>query len=144
MKSTQRVLVTGVFDILHQEHVTFLQKAKQLGYLVVAIECDERVKKIKGEGRPLNTQTVRQHNVEELGIADEVIILPEQFNNPDDHRRLLNQVKPTILAVSSHTAHLDRKQRLMQEIGGRVEVVHQHNPDISTTKIIDSMKHPNK
>ncbi len=54
------VLVTGVFDLLHQEHVIFLAKAKSGGdLLIVAIESDMRVKKIKGNDRPIQGQADR-------------------------------------------------------------------------------------
>lgn len=132
------VLATGVFDVLHEEHVVFLQKAKELGgRLVVGIESDVRVRQLKGEGRPINAQAVRKANLEKLGIADEVFVLPEQFTSEKDYRALLAQLKPDILAVSSHTPHLDKKQRLMQEIGGKVVVVHDHNPAVSSTILIN-------
>lgn len=137
-KKPQKILATGVFDILHQEHVNFLTKAKELGELVVGIESDVRVRKIKGEGRPINRQEIRKANLEALQIADEVFILPEAFDSPDTRLRLLKDLAPDVLAVSANTPHLENKARLMQEIGGRVEVVHQHNPNISTTQIIES------
>lgn len=135
------VLVTGVFDLLHQEHLTFLKKAKQLGdRLVVGLEADRRVKRIKGENRPINQQALRQKNLEALKIADLVLILPEKFNELSDYRQFLQTVHPDILAVSSHTAHLSIKQRLMQEIGGKVVVAHQYNPRFSTSKMLAEVK----
>jgi len=129
-----RVLVTGVFDILHDEHVKFLKKAKSLGgQLIVGLESDARVRNIKGEGRPVNLQAIRQKNLQALKISDQVIILPEKFDSPDDHLRFLQKIKPNILAVSSHTAHLEEKRQLMAEIGGIVVVAHHHNPKVSTT-----------
>lgn len=136
IKNQQRVLVTGVFDILHQEHIAFLQKAKSLGWLIVGLESDARVRALKGPGRPINNQNIRQKNVEELQIADDIFILPEQFDSPEDHRRLLAELKPDILAVSENTPHVDKKIRLMQEIGGTLIVVHKHNPAISTTILL--------
>jgi cytidyltransferase-like protein len=134
---SQIVLATGVFDVLHQEHANFLKKAKALGgKLIVGIECDVRVRATKGVGRPVYAEQVRLHNLQALGIADEVFILPEQFNKLDNYRALLAKIKPDILAVSSHTPHLDKKQALMAERGGRVEVVHQHNPAVSTTILL--------
>ncbi len=131
------VLVTGVFDLLHEEHLNFLKKAKDLGdKLVIGIESDKRVKEIKGLERPVLSQTIRQKNLEKLVIADEVFILPEQFNNSDDHFNLVKKVGAKILAVSSHTAHLDKKQQIMQRVGGGVAVVHDHNPDISTSILL--------
>ncbi len=135
------VLVTGVFDVLHEEHIAFLQQAKALGgRLLVGLESDVRVKKIKGPNRPINNQDLRQQRIVELGLADEVFILPEQFDSPDDHRALLQKLKPDILAVSSHTAHIDKKSRLMQEIGGKLEIVHRHNPAVSSTNLISKGK----
>jgi len=135
------VLVTGVFDLLHQEHLTFLKKAKQLGdRLVVGLETDRRVKRIKGENRPINQQALRQKNLEALKIADLVLILPEKFDELSDYRQFLQTVRPDILAVSSHTAHLSIKQRLMQEIGGKVVVAHQYNPQFSTSKMLAEVK----
>lgn len=138
--SKNKVLVTGVFDILHQEHLNFLRKAAELGEVYLGIESDVRVKKMKGEGRPINGQELRKRNLEALGIAKQVFILPEEFDKPEHHRKLLAEIKPDILAVSSNSDHQDKKASLMQEIGGRLEVVHQHNPDISTTIILQKEK----
>lgn len=134
--SSPRVLVTGVFDVLHQEHVNFLLAAKELGELIIGVESDKRVRELKGESRPINGAAVRVQNLLDLGIASEVFILPDSFSDQRDHKSLLDAVHPDILAVSSHSNHLDAKRRLMQDIGGRVEVVHQHNPMISTTKLL--------
>lgn len=135
------VLVTGVFDVLHKEHVAFLKKAKALGgTLYVGLESDVRVSALKGPTRPVNSEKVRKENIEKLGIADTVFILPEQFSRPEDHRALLKKYSPSILAVSEHSPHLLEKQQLMQEIGGRVEIVHQHNPAISTTQLLRKQK----
>ena len=137
MKQKKRVLVTGVFDILHQEHRVFLQKAKALGdYLIVGIESDVRVKKIKGEGRPINSQDTRIKNLQNLAIADEIFILPEQFSKPEDHSALIEKIRPDFLAVSSHTKHLDKKKAILEKFDGKVVIVHDHNPHISTTKLL--------
>lgn len=141
--SLKKVLVTGVFDVLHKEHLTFLKKAAALGDLWIGIETDARVRHLKGEGRPINSQDVRQKNLENLSLAEQVFILPEEFSKPEHHRQLLLDVKPDILAVSSHSPHIDKKARLMQEIGGTLEVVHQHNPEISTTIILEQQKGSN-
>lgn len=133
-----RVLVTGVFDVLHQEHARFLQKARAVGdHLTVAIECDTRVRAIKGPGRPINSQEQRKRALEKLDIADEVVILPTQFSSAQDHLLFLQHMRPDILAVSSHTAHRAAKQKLMRRVGGRVMVVHQHNPAISSSLVIE-------
>ncbi len=131
------VLVTGVFDLLHQEHRTFLAKAKEAGdVLVVGVESDARVRSMKGEGRPVNSEELRLQQVADTGAPDVAFILPEVFNSVEHYRGLVHHLKPAILAVSSHTNFLDLKSKLMAEVGGTVEVVHEHNPAISTSILL--------
>ena len=131
------VLVTGVFDILHQEHILFLEKARELGtILVVALESDSRVRHLKGPERPHLSQKKRREQLLDLEKADIVVILPEEFSDPEHHRAVISQIQPTYLAVSSHTKHLDEKQAILSEYGGRVVVVHQQNPAVSTTRLL--------
>ncbi len=131
------VLVTGVFDLLHHEHLNFLRKAKKIGdKLVIGLESDARVKQLKGENRPLNPESTRCQNLAQLNLADFIFILPDNFSQPSQHRQLIAAIRPHILAVSSHTQHLEKKQAILQEFGGRVEIIHQHNPGISTTLLI--------
>lgn len=135
------VLVTGVFDILHQEHLNFLRKAQGLGdRLVVGLESDVRVRQLKGPDRPINPEAVRVLNLQKLGVADEVFVLPEEFSKPEQHLALLQKIKPAVLAVSESSPHLTEKQKLMAEVGGEVVVVHKHNPEISTTQILAAQK----
>jgi rfaE bifunctional protein nucleotidyltransferase chain/domain len=131
------VLATGVFDVLHQEHVLFLQKAKQVGdVLVVGVEANQRVKQLKGQARPIHSEEARRQQLEGLHIADMVFILPDAFNTEAEYRAFTHHLKPDILAVSSHTNFQELKQKLMQEVGGELRVVHEHNPAISTTILL--------
>ena len=137
-KQQRLVLVTGVFDVLHQEHINFLKKAKLIGdVLLVGLETDERVQKIKGDGRPVNRQSERVTNLEQIDLADLVFVLPKKFETDDEHEILIKQLKPMVLAVSSQTPFITKKQLIMAKVGGEVVVVHQHNPAISTTQIIN-------
>lgn len=139
------VLVTGVFDVLHQEHCNFLQEAKKLGhYLVVGIESDARVKALKGPSRPIHAQQERLQTLWQLGFIDYCFILPEQFSQPADHERLIAKIQPDFLAVSSSTPHLFEKQQIVEKYGGQLQIVHQHNPAISSTQIIQSWEKPTK
>ncbi len=133
------VLVTGVFDILHKEHINFLQKAKQAGDLLVAgVETDKRVRALKGPDRPINSEQRRVKNLDRLGIADGVFLLPANFDDPEEHRAFIRKIAPDVLAVSSHTPHLQQKREIMQGIGAELQVVHQYNPELSTSKIIEN------
>jgi len=134
-----RILVTGVFDVLHEEHTRFLKKAKKLGNeLLIGVESDKRVREMKGKTRPINKEENRVTQLKKLGLADSIFILPEKFDKPLDHLLFLIKYKPKYLAVSSHTAYLEQKRKLMSFIGGEVKVVHRQNKKISTTKIIKS------
>jgi cytidyltransferase-like protein len=134
---TRSILVTGVFDILHSEHKKLLSAAKKLGgILLVGIETDTRVRRLKGPGRPINPLRLRLKNLQQLGIADQVFSLPKKFNDLNHFRALINQIRPDILAVSASTPNLPSKRRIMKHFAGRVVVVLPHNPYISTTKLI--------
>jgi rfaE bifunctional protein nucleotidyltransferase chain/domain len=131
------VLVTGVFDLLHQEHRNFLQQARLAGdVLVVGVESDVRVTKLKGVGRPIQSQLARVAQIEALGIAQGVFVLPDQFDQPADHEALIALIRPAVLAVSAHTAHQAEKSAILAKFGGQVIVVHTHNPAVSTTQLV--------
>jgi len=153
-KNYKLVLATGFFDLLHEEHIRFLRKAKSAGdILIVAVESDERARALKGKGRPIEPQSVRcqhllslttpgvisQHN-ETPGVVnpvDYVIALPPDFDHFEAYDSLMSAISPEIYAVSSHTTHLKSKTFLVEKYGGKLIIVHQLNTDISTTKIIE-------
>lgn len=135
------VLVTGVFDILHQKHSDFLRDARALGdVLIVGIESDRRVKQMKGPERPYHPQNKRLKNLQDLDIATVVFILPENFDQPEQREALIAEIRPTFLAVSSHSLHQERKQALLEKYGGQLRVVTEFDPVFSTTKILADMK----
>ncbi|MEO8581566.1 MAG: adenylyltransferase/cytidyltransferase family protein [Patescibacteria group bacterium] len=135
------VLVTGVFDLLHEEHLHFLQRAKELGdILVVGIESDSRVKQLKGENRPIWDQQRRMAEIEATKIAEAVFILPEQFSQPADHEKLISDLHPDFLAISSHTAHQEAKQKIIEKYGGKLSVVLEQNPLVSTSALLNNPK----
>ena len=136
------VLATGVFDALHDEHQKFLAKAKESGdVLLVGIETDKRVKRLKGVERPLNDQNKRLQQLNALPVVDKAFLLPELFSNEEDHLALLTTIQPDVLAVSSHTPFLNQKKKLIQQVGGELKIVHQHNPQVSTTKALAHADH---
>jgi len=140
-KKKTLTLVTGVFDLLHEEHHLFLSKAKQLGdLLIVGIESDARVKQMKGDGRPLNNQERRLENLSKWDMADFIFILPEHFSKPDDHRQLIAKIRPNFMAVSSHTKFVREKEMILSEFSAKLVVVHDFNPEFSSSKIIANLK----
>ena len=130
-------LVTGVFDVLHHEHRQFLAKSKVLAdLLVVGLESDRRVRQLKGQDRPLNPAAQRLSNLEKWDLADHLFVLPEDFAQAQVRQALLEKLQPDFLAVSSNTPFLEVKQEMMAAIGGQVVVVHQFNPQISSSQLI--------
>ena len=133
------VLVTGVFDVIHQEHINFLNKAKSAGdFLIIGIETDKRVIKMKGDQRPNYPQQTRLENLQKLNLANAIFILPDKFSSSTDHQKLISQIKPNILAVSSHTKHQQKKKKIIEKYDGILKIVHQFNPQLSTTKILNN------
>ncbi len=91
------VFTNGCFDILHYGHVKYLQDAKAKGdYLVVAVNSDSSVKKIKGKGRPVVPQGDRMRTLAALGCVDFVLLF-----NEDDPLKLIKAIKPDFLIKGS-------------------------------------------
>ena len=71
----KNIWVNGCFDIVHLGHIRLLRYAKSLGdFLIVGIDGDSRIKKIKGEERPINNQSFRKEFLESLASVDRVEI----------------------------------------------------------------------
>ncbi len=130
----KKVLVGGVFDILHFGHLQFLKNARGLGdYLVVALESDENVRKIKGEKRPIHTQNQRREILESLKFVDEVISLPE-MKSDEDYKNLVIKIKPEIIAVTAGDPILETKKAQAALIGA--EVIEIPKIEVSSTSQI--------
>src|SRR3989344_3590116 len=96
LKSQNKKIVTtnGVFDILHIGHIRYLQEAKRLGdVLIVAVNSDSSVKKIKGPKRPLNNENDRAEALASLECVDYVTIFSEE--NPI---KVIEAIKPSVHA----------------------------------------------
>jgi rfaE bifunctional protein nucleotidyltransferase chain/domain len=94
LKEQKKTIVTtnGCFDILHAGHVRYLKVAKALGdVLILCLNSDSSVKRLKGESRPLNPEADRAEVVAGLESVDYVIIFSE--DTPCD---ILGQIKPDI------------------------------------------------
>ena len=136
----QIVLITGCFDILHTEHIKFIKSAKTRGdVLVLGLETDLRVNQLKGKGRPINRLKKRAYELKKTNVPDYIFALPENFNTKFDHTALIAKIRPNILAVSSHTLHLDKKKEIVSHYGGELRVVLPHNPQFSSSKLLQDL-----
>lgn len=87
------VFTNGCFDILHRGHVEYLQKAKELGdLLIIGLNGDSSVKRLKGENRPINNEKDRAIILSALECVDYIIIFYE-----DTPFELIKKLRPDIL-----------------------------------------------
>ena len=92
-KKNRIVFTNGCFDILHRGHVYYLSKARELGdLLVIGLNSDDSVSRLKGEGRPVNSQNARAEVLGALGMVDYIVLFEE--HTP---LNLINVIKPDLL-----------------------------------------------
>jgi len=142
MKSTNKkiVLVGGCFDILHLGHVTFLEKAKAKGdILIVLLESDKNISENKGKDRPINNQENRAKFLSKLKMVDKVIKLP-YMKSDEEYLKIIKKIKPEIIAVSEKDENLDKKMKQAKETGAKLIKVTNIIPHLSTSRIIEIIK----
>ncbi len=132
------VLANGNFDLLHVGHVRYLRGAKALdGKLIVAINSDESVRALKGEGRPIMPAEERAEIIAALACVDAVVVFPEL-----DVRALIREIRPDIQAKGTdYTVESVPERDTVAEVGGRVAIVGDVK-EHSTSEIIRSRLGP--
>ena len=132
------ILANGNFDLLHVGHVRYLAGAKALGgKLVVAINSDNSVRALKGEGRPVMPENERAEILAALADVDAVVIFPEL-----DVRAIICEIHPDIQAKGTdYTAENVPERDTVAEYGGRVAIVGDPK-DHSTSDIIRTRLSP--
>jgi D-glycero-beta-D-manno-heptose 1-phosphate adenylyltransferase len=130
------ILANGCFDLLHVGHVRYLRAAKQLGgRLVVAVNSDASVRRLKGEGRPLMPAQERAEILASIADVDAIVVFPET-----DVRALVREIRPDIQAKGTdYTSENVPERDTVIECGGRVEIVGDPK-DHSATEIIRKME----
>ena len=130
------VLAGGCFDLLHIGHITFLEKAKQQGdVLILMLESDESITQTKGENRPINTQTDRAQILAALSAVDIVILLSPHMTD-DQYATLVFTIKPAIIATTKGDSNRHYKEQYAAQIGSQVIDVTLPISDKSTTKLV--------
>ncbi len=113
-------LANGCFDVLHVGHVRYLEGAKrEADVLVVGVNGDESVRRLKGEGRPLQPEEDRALLVAALRAVDHVLVFPE-----NDVSRLLLALRPDVHCKGTdYTPDTVPEREVVRSYGGRVAIV---------------------
>lgn len=114
------VLANGCFDLFHAGHIRYLTAAKELGdVLVVGINSDEQVARLKGEGRPYIPEDERAEIVSSLRAADIVTIFPEPTVE-----ELILAIRPDFHAKGTdYTTDTVPEREIVRSYGGKVAIV---------------------
>jgi D-beta-D-heptose 7-phosphate kinase/D-beta-D-heptose 1-phosphate adenosyltransferase len=134
----ERVVFTnGCFDIIHAGHVAYLEQARLLGdRLVVAVNSDDSVRRLKGRGRPINPEDRRMAVLAGLVAVDWVVSFSQ-----DTPREVLQLLQPDILVKGGDYA--DKKSvvgwEIVEAYGGEVQVL-DFVDDVSTTAIVSRIR----
>jgi D-beta-D-heptose 7-phosphate kinase/D-beta-D-heptose 1-phosphate adenosyltransferase len=129
------VLTNGCFDLLHVGHASYLEQAKRLGdQLIVAINSDGSVRRLKGQTRPVIRQADRAAMLAALAVVDYVLVFDE-----DTPHELLRQIRPDVLVKGgTYTPDQVVGHEVVEAYGGQVTVTGAID-GVSTTNILQSI-----
>jgi rfaE bifunctional protein kinase chain/domain/rfaE bifunctional protein nucleotidyltransferase chain/domain len=130
------VLTNGCFDVLHRGHVAYLNQAKQLGdVLVVGLNSDASVRRLKGPGRPVNDVADRAAVIAALSCVDHVTVFDE-----DDATRLVELIRPDCYVKGGdYTPDMLPETESVRRCGGQVRIL-DYLPERSTSAMIDRIR----
>jgi len=130
------VLTNGCFDVLHRGHTRYLNQAKQLGdVLVVALNSDDSVQRLKGPGRPINTIKDRAAVVAALSCVDYVTVFETATPIP-----LIQKIRPEIYAKGGdYSPEMLAETSAVEDYGGRVAIL-DYVPEQSTTAVVERIR----
>ena len=126
-----KVWVNGCFDILHQGHLDLLEYAGSLGDLYVGIDSDERVKELKGENRPINTQQFRWRMLSSLVFVKHCYI----FSTTQELENLIYLIDPNVMVIGE-----DYRNKPVIGSQGRKINFFPHTKGYSTTNFIEKIQ----
>jgi D-beta-D-heptose 7-phosphate kinase/D-beta-D-heptose 1-phosphate adenosyltransferase len=128
------VFTNGCFDLLHPGHVRILEQARSLGdVLVLALNSDAGVRRIKGPTRPIMSEQDRAELAGELEAVDAVVLFDEE--TPRD---LIAALLPDILVKGADWSHFIAGREEVEAAGGLVVAI-DLQPGFSTTNLVDSL-----
>lgn len=126
------VLTSGTFDLFHIGHAQYLEKAKELGdVLIVGVDSDQRVKMRKGPDRPIVPEDERVLILAHCRHAD--VITLKNADDPSSH--LIKIVQPDILVVSKSTKHKDEEVREKAQYTGEIVILEPQAETSTSAKV---------
>ncbi len=136
------VLVGGCFDIFHYGHFFFLSQAKKLGdILMVALESDQKIQELKGKDRPITPFKWRANLLANFDLIDYVLLLP-YLKNDLAYFKLIEKLKPTIIAATQGDPQLKNKQKQANLVGGQLKII-PYLKNFSTSQLLKIMQTEN-
>ena len=132
-KENKRIVFTnGCFDLIHPGHIKVLKDAKRQGdVLVVGLNSDSSVKKIKGKTRPILDEEARAEMLEAIAVVDYIVIFSEE--NPYS---VIKEIKPDVLVKGGDWS---KKEIIGGNLVGKIYRV-KLKPSFSSTRIIEKIK----
>lgn len=136
-KKLKVVFTAGSWDLLHVGQMRYLEKAKEQGdVLVVGVNSNEAIRKVKGKNKPILDEVVRAEALTYLRAVDYVTIVPTSSCQP-----ILAILKPDIYITVGEDWNNDYKKskeyKKVAEYGGKVQLIERQSPYISTTSIVE-------
>jgi D-beta-D-heptose 7-phosphate kinase/D-beta-D-heptose 1-phosphate adenosyltransferase len=130
------VFTNGCFDVLHRGHVRYLEQARELGdLLIVAVNSDDSVRRLKGPDRPVNPVEDRVAVLAALSCVDHVVVFEE-----DSPAHLIQAVRPdTYVKGGDYPPEMVPEAPLVRRLGGEVHTLG-YVPDRSTSAIIERIR----
>lgn len=130
------VFTNGCFDILHSGHINYLNRAKSLGdILIIGINTDASVKRLKGDNRPINSLEERGQILAALSCVDHII--PFDGDTPED---LIRSIRPDIYVKGGDYTHETLPEAsIVEKMGGKVEIL-PYLENHSTTGVIERIR----
>lgn len=137
IKEKRKVLIGGCFDILHPGHFEFIKQAKKQGdCLILLLESDKNIHKLKGKDHPLNGQVVRAKNLLANTAVDYVVLLKPTVSN-DYYDNLVKSACPAIIAVTENDPLLEVKKKQARSVNGEVVIVMKRDTRYSTSSLLN-------
>ena len=128
------VACSGAFDILHAGHIKFLEEARSQGdKLIIFLNSDYSVKKLKGKNRPINNQTNRKIVLKALSCVDEVFIF-----NEDDPTKLIELFKPDVYVNGEEYSKNCLEKKVVKTYKGKIYIVKKYQ-NLSSTRILSKL-----